>query len=71
MKRRYVVSKRKPIAPPLPKGRVIGSRFIEANGLEFEIRWDGKGPLPGSQDWPQGSTSTLAIHTIGHPVVTP
>ena len=71
MKRRYVVSKLRPKAPPLPKGHVIGTRFIEANGQEFEIQRDGKGPLPGSQDWPQGSTSTLSIRTIGHPVVTP
>ena len=71
MKRRYVVSKFAPKAPALPKDRVVGTRFIEANGIEFEVAWDGKGPLPGSEDWPQGSTSTLTTRTVGHPVVTP
>lgn len=67
-KRRYV--RREPMAPPvLPKDQIVGRTFVEANGIELEAIWAGKGPLPGSTEWPAGSPGTL--RTIGHPVVTP
>lgn len=55
MPRRYVVGKLKPLAPPvLPKDRIVGRTFIEANGDRLEAVWTGTGPLPGSEDWPDG-----------------
>jgi hypothetical protein len=53
----------------LPVDRKVNGRsLLTAEGILLESIWDGRDPLPGSAEWPDGFR--MHERTIGHPVVT-